>query len=301
MQDPTPDQRLRLPLDRPLDLRLTFGIAGAGLTHRWDRQALWAATRTADGPATLRLEVAGDQLLADAWGPGSQAALAQVPARCGMLDDVTDFRPQQPLVQQLWQRFPGLRIGRTGRVFDALLPAVLGQRVTTAAADRSLRELTWRFGERAPGPGRLWLQPTADALAGLGYAAFHPSGVERQRALVILRAARLGRRLEALAALPRRDAYAALTAIKGIGPWTAPLIMAQACGDADAVPIGDLHLPRTIAWHLAREADADDARMVELLRPFIGHRYRVIRLLFQLGGRGLKTGPRAPVIDFRER
>ncbi len=54
-------------------------------------------------------------------------------------------------------------------------------------------------------------------------------------------------------------------------------------GDADAVPTGDLHLPDEVGWALAGERRADDARMLELLEPFRGHRFRLLRLLLAAG------------------
>ena len=54
-------------------------------------------------------------------------------------------------------------------------------------------------------------------------------------------------------------------------------------GDPDAVPVGDLHLPREIGWALAAEPRANDARMLELLEPYRGNRFRLIRLLLASG------------------
>jgi 3-methyladenine DNA glycosylase/8-oxoguanine DNA glycosylase len=54
-------------------------------------------------------------------------------------------------------------------------------------------------------------------------------------------------------------------------------------GDPDAVPVGDLHLPHEVGWALAGEPGADDARMLELLDPYRGHRFRVLRLLMAAG------------------
>ncbi|MGH2417421.1 MAG: DNA-3-methyladenine glycosylase 2 family protein, partial [Candidatus Limnocylindria bacterium] len=50
-------------------------------------------------------------------------------------------------------------------------------------------------------------------------------------------------------------------------------------GEPDAVSVGDYHLPNVVAWALARESRADDARMLELLEPYRGQRGRVQRLL----------------------
>jgi 3-methyladenine DNA glycosylase/8-oxoguanine DNA glycosylase len=57
-------------------------------------------------------------------------------------------------------------------------------------------------------------------------------------------------------------------------------------GDPDAVPTGDYNLPRIAAHVLAGESGGTDARMLELLAPFAGHRFRVIRWLFSQRVRG---------------
>jgi len=97
---------------------------------------------------------------------------------------------------------------------------------------------------------------------------------------------------EAIVDLPLPDAYARLTAVPGIGPWTAAEVGVRVLGDEDAVSVGDFHLPNLVAFALAREPRANDARMLELLEPYRGQRARVIRLL-ELGGiRVPRYGPR---------
>jgi 3-methyladenine DNA glycosylase/8-oxoguanine DNA glycosylase len=65
-----------------------------------------------------------------------------------------------------------------------------------------------------------------------------------------------------------------------------------ALGDADAVSVGDYHLPHMVGWALAGEARSSDARMLELLEPYRGHRGRVIRLLVMAGIGAPRYGPR---------
>ena len=98
--------------------------------------------------------------------------------------------------------------------------------------------------------------------------------------------------------MPLEDAYHRILAVPGVGAWTAAKIGLTALGDADAVPVGDYHLPNTVAWVLAREARADDERMLELLDPYAGHRGRVIRLIQAAGIHAPRRGPRAPLRSF---
>ncbi len=129
-------------------------------------------------------------------------------------------------------------------------------------------------------------------LAALPYYAFHPFGVEQRRADTIRRATARADWLEAIVDLPVDEAYARLTALPGIGPWTAAEVAVRALGDPDAVSVGDFHLPNLVAFALAGEPRADDARMLELLEPWRGERARVIRLLELSGIDAPKYGPR---------
>ena len=124
------------------------------------------------------------------------------------------------------------------------------------------------------------------------YLEFHPLGLERRRAEVLRRIGRLGPDIEAFTALPADAARARLREIPGIGPWTAAEATRVAFGDPDAVSVGDAHLPDLVAWALAGQPRADDARMLELLEPYRGQRARVVRLLEAAGIKIPRFGPR---------
>jgi 3-methyladenine DNA glycosylase/8-oxoguanine DNA glycosylase len=188
-------------------------------------------------------------------------------------------------------------------VLEALLPAIIEQKVTGAEASRAFRGLVRVYGEDAPGPPGLRLQPAPDVVASLPYHAFHPLGLERRRAELVRAVCREAVRLERLgdaAAGPeatsdnRAKAYAALRAFPGIGPWTAAEVGLRAFGDPDAVSVGDFHLPNMVAWAMAGESRGTDERMLELLEPYRGQRGRVIRLLELAGFAAPRYGPRCP-------
>lgn len=242
-------------------------------------EALWA-TRTPDGPGSLVLNrVADDRVEAQAWGPGQEWLLEQAPRLVGNEDDPSSFRPTGEL-GRLWRRRP-LRLARSDRLWDALVGSVLGQRVQVVNAARARRQLARRFGEPAPGPHRAWILPSPDQVAEMGYHQFHPLKVERTRAETLRRVAREMPRLEAAAARPDTtpDQLAnRLQRVRGVGPWTAAMTTAVTLGHADAVPVGDYHIPNNVAWVLAGEPRGTDERMLELLEPYRGNRWRVIRL-----------------------
>jgi 3-methyladenine DNA glycosylase/8-oxoguanine DNA glycosylase len=287
------------PIDGPFDLRRTLAPLGHGpydATIRLRTGRAWRTTRTVDGPATVALSHVGDEVRAEAFGPGADRALAALPALLG-IDGDGSIPAGHPLIGQLVRRFPGVRIPRSGAVLESLVPAILEQKVTSEQAHRALSGLTRVHGEAAPGPPewRLRLGPPPEVLAALPYYAYHPFGVEQRRAEVIRRVAARPAWFESIVDLPLAEAYARLTAVPGIGPWTAAEVGVRALGDPDAVSIGDFHLPNLVAFALAREPRADDARMLELLEPYRPQRARVVRLLELSGIRPPRYGPRLSV------
>ena len=93
----------------------------------------------------------------------------------------------------------------------------------------------------------------------------------------------------------RAEAAALLQKVRGIGPWTAGMVLGMRLGRPEPIPVGDFHLPSTIAWALAGEPRATDARMLELLAPFGDQAFRVVRLVWAARIEAPRRGPRAPV------
>ncbi len=285
----------------PVDLRAAiagYSAGGHDPSIAVGDDGAWLALRTPEGPATLHF-TGGDPIVAEGYGPGADAALERAPAICGALDDPTGFAPTHPVVRRLLQRLPGVRITRSGAVVEALVRMIVGQRVTGTEARAGYTALCRALGGQAPGPRTLLLPPDPQRIAALGYTAFHPWGIERGRAETLIRVASRAKRMEEAAVMPLSEAYARITAITGLGPWTAGKVGLVALGDPDAVPVGDYHLPNTVAFGLAGEERADDARMLELLAEFRPHRGRVIQLLHAARVVAPKYGPRSPTREFR--
>ena len=259
----------------------------------------WLAMRTPDGPATLHLHCSDGALVATGHGPGAGWVVERADAIAGLRDDLSDFpalAAAHPLVARLAKTFAGVRMPATGQVFPRLLRAVLEQKVTGQEAYRAYRAICRHFGEPAPGPVELVLPPDPAAVAATPYWVFHPFGVEQRRTQALQRVALIAERLERCT--DAADATRRMVAVSGIGPWTAAEVVRTAYGDPDAVSVGDFHIPNTVAWALAGEARGTDARMLELLEPFRGHRGRVCDLLAAGGIGAPKFGPRMPIRSF---
>jgi 3-methyladenine DNA glycosylase/8-oxoguanine DNA glycosylase len=255
---------------------------------------LTRATRTPAGPATLSVRVAGRRVEARTWGPGAGELMARLPGLIGQLDDPAPLVPHHEIVAQLVHRLPGLRMTRGVPLLEALVPAIVSQKVTAHEALRSIAALTARHGEPAPGPLGLMLPPAAEVLAGLPYWAFHSLGIERRRADAIRTAAAAAPRLERALGESSEQGLAALTSLPGIGAWTATETVRLVRGDPDAVSVGDFNLPRLVCTVLDPEAGqpADDRHMLQLLEPYRGQRARVVLLIESGGFRLPRRAPR---------
>jgi 3-methyladenine DNA glycosylase/8-oxoguanine DNA glycosylase len=306
------------PAPFDLDLGLVLGVhrhGGGDPTFRNDPDgSIWKTSLTPAGPVTLRVTArrapaspaavrqpaASTRVTARAWGPGAGWILESLPDLLGARDQPGDFRPAHPLLRELAFRHAGGRIGQTGRVLEALVPAVLEQKVVGLEAFRAWRLLLRRYGLPAPGPAPAGLRvcPPAATWAAVPSWEWHRAGVEGVRAATIRGAAKVASRLEEIVALSAEDADRRLRSLPGIGVWTSAEVRQRACGDPDALSVGDYNLPGAVGWALAGRK-VDDAGMLELLAPYAGHRHRAARLIELSGIHPPRRGPRNSVRDYR--
>lgn len=261
----------------------------------------WLAANTPAGVGTLVLTRRNGAVHATAWGAGAQVLLDGVPALLGAADDDSGFEAHHRLIADLRRRLPTLRLCSTGRVWDLLVPSVLEQKVTGFEARRSWRELCRRYGTPAPGPAPegMFAPPTPKAIDDVPDWAWHRAGVDLSRRRAIVAAARMAHGLEKAVELRGRAGRDLLRTVPGIGFWTAAEIAQRAWGDADAVSVGDFHIPGLVG-HALLGRKVDDRGMLEVLRPYAPHRHRVVRYI-EAGGPGKpRYGPRFAPKDYRD-
>ncbi|MFD6444604.1 DNA-3-methyladenine glycosylase family protein [Promicromonospora sp. NPDC060204] len=324
---------------RRLDVGLTLGPLAHGpgdpTFHRAADGSVWRTSLLRTGPVTQQFVPAGPhEVVVRLWGDGAREAAEALPVLLGEDDDATGFVPP-PQVRDAHRRAAGLRMPRSGRVLESLVPAVLEQRVQTVTAHRAWRWLVTRYGTPAPGPtpdglgggqrggpgagqrgglgglgglgggqrgglrGGLRVVPDAQAWARIPVWDWHRAGVDPGRARTVARCALVAPRLEEAAAMAPAEARARLEKVQGVGVWTSAEVAQRAFGDADAVSVGDFHLPAAVGWALTGER-TDDAGMLRLLAPYAPHRHRVVRLLSLSGHpRAPRRGPKTPIVDYR--
>jgi 3-methyladenine DNA glycosylase/8-oxoguanine DNA glycosylase len=266
-------------------------------TYRVDPDGtIWRGIRTPDGTTTLRLQARPDEgtVHAAAWGAGASWVLDSVPAMLGGEDDVTGFTPTHRVLADAHRRRPHWRVCRTGLVMEALVPAIIEQKVTGQEALGSFRRLVHRFGEPAPGAGAergLRVQPSSETIRMIPSWEWLRLHVDPARSRAVVRAAQVSPSLERTATLPPDEADRRLRSVPGIGVWTSAEVRFRAHGDADAVSFGDYHIAKDVGWALTGE-EVDDDGLAELLEPYRPHRYRVQRLVELAGLSRPRRGPR---------
>ena len=232
---------------------------------------------------SLHLHRTPEGVAARAWGDGAEWALERAGALAGLEDDSAALVPPEGPIASLARRWRGLRLSRSPWVLDGLCEYVLQQRVSFREAMRAQRRLVQSLSPPAPGPPGLRLPLSAADWRGLDAAALQRAGIDGQRARALKAAAARARHLERAFTRDAASARAVLAAVPGCGPWTVEITLGFVLGAPDAVPTGDLHLPHEVAWALAAEPRGDDRRMLELLEPYRGQRFRVLRLLLAAG------------------
>ncbi|ALO08820.1 3-methyladenine DNA glycosylase/8-oxoguanine DNA glycosylase [Streptomyces venezuelae] len=286
------------PSDAPIDLGLTLGPLRRGPADPTFRVtpdgSVWRASRTPDGPGTLRVAVRDGEVAAEAWGAGASWLLDRLPTLLGAEDDPTAFVPRHKLILATHRRRPGLRLTRTGLVLESLIPTVLEQKVTATEAYATWRLLVRKYGEPAPGPAPdgMYAMPDARTWTQIPSWEWHRANVDGKRSATIVRAARVAARLEEAAHMDPPAARERLELIPGIGPWTSAETIQRSNGAPDEVTTGDLHLPGIIGWALAGDRTTDDEAMLALLAPYAGQRHRAARLVLLSGRVPPRRAPR---------
>jgi 3-methyladenine DNA glycosylase/8-oxoguanine DNA glycosylase len=264
--------------------------------------AIWRTSLMSSGPVTARVTRSAPNIVdCEAWGGGAAEFADTLPGMLGADDNPDGFQPTEPTIAAAHRRAPHLRIGRTGRVLEALIPAVLEQRVSGKDSFRSWRLLVTKFGAPAPGPApaRMRVPPAGELWRRIPSWEFHRANVDPGRARTIVGCAARAESLERLSARPSDEAQIALVSLPGVGAWTAAEIAQRAFGDADALSIGDYNLARMVGWTLLGHP-IDDPAMVRLLEPMRPHRYRAVRLLEVSGlARLPRFGPRQAIRNLR--
>lgn len=225
------------------------------------------ATGTVEAPCLSIECLAGDS----AALPSAAAAIRSAFGLNDQLDALREALAEDVILTNLLLRLDGLRLVRTQSPFEALVWAIIGQQINLTFAFRLKSTLVRDLGDSLEFEGRTyWTFPEPRGLAGADEDALAGTGLGRRKAATLVSIARAIEAgdldLESLATMPRADAEARLTALAGVGPWTAHYMLLRGLGDLGAFPASDLGL-RAAAGRLYCDGEmAPMARMRELAK-----------------------------------
>ena len=284
----------KCPLSQPFDL---FG------THRFSRlgkadptfdlspnrleRAFWFKGQ----PVHLKAIVVNGVIEVSAQGISSDTLTEYVPRWVGY--EAENFSVEgHSLLQQLSQRHAGLRKIVTPHLGYDLIQTVMQQLIEWREAANIWRRMVHHLGMPAPGHQMLRLPPSYESIAKLELTTLQKLGLSMKRGALIKELGRIGHRLDAWQGESTSMLRHRLLSIHGVGPWTADHCLGFSLNMPDVVPLGDYQLPHTVCWALANEERGTDERMVELLSPWSGERWSVLRLIFASNMRAPRRGPR---------
>ncbi|PKB71966.1 MAG: hypothetical protein BZY87_02720 [SAR202 cluster bacterium Io17-Chloro-G6] len=244
---------------------------------------------TTDAPE-LALELQGPEL-----GPEDvDLAKEKVSWLLGVDQDLAPFydlgRADEAMAG-LVEKFYGLHLPHTATVFEALVLAVLGQQISTSVARIIRTLLIETFGPSAEFDGETYYAfPRPEAIWASSPAELHTMKLTQRKSEYVHGLAGsaldgvLG--LESLAGLTDHEIVQKLTALRGVGLWTAQWVLIRAVGRSDALPLGDLALRRVVSRLCRDGADVSDAQVEQIAQRWSPYRTYATVYLFS----ALRTG-----------
>lgn len=281
-------------------------------SFRLEDRRLLQSVQTTDGPGALEVEALEDSTPTGAtrfrvrgYGPAGPGLVKRALRILGADDDPRAFIPACPTTRRLVRAVVGLRLVRAASPFALLVSLILQQRVAWRDAARAHALLVRRYGTRPPDAWRVSREAEAGAMrpnllvppepkvwAEIPMSEFSQLGVDRRRAETVRQVAKIGGHVERLADAPPEEVERKLSSIPGLGPWTIASFRGFALGDPDALPLGDYDLPHRVALAFRGAARSNDHEMVEILEPYRGQRFRIVRLLEESGLRLVRFAPK---------
>ena len=177
------------------------------------------------------------------------------------------------------RHFRGLRIAGTASLWEALVTAILSQQINLRFAYDIRRELALAFGRRAVWDGEVFVGfPRPERIAELRKTTLRSFRLSRAKAVAIQGVARAfvdgSLDEEGIGRLSDEEAIEKMTAIVGVGRWTAEIALLRGLGRIDIFPAADLgvvkYLAQGLLGHKVRAREEDMRRYSERWRPYRG-------------------------------
>jgi DNA-3-methyladenine glycosylase II len=247
---------LPLPVDPPYDFERStfrFRLFGDDLASRWHDGGLH---RVLASGLPVRLSAAG----VTAYGNATGADMDEIGHLLGARFDLGTFGAAHP---DVYARAPGFRPPLLPDPFEMLVTAVTAQQISLRAAAVIRAGLVRRYGERVEHDGVEWWRfPPQDAIRGADLTGLKLSAM-KMRSIAALAGADLD-----LAALGDEEVIARLSALPGVGRWTAEWFLARCLGRPAVVAAGDLGVRKAVARWFSTDPIWPERQVREAMAPF---------------------------------
>jgi DNA-3-methyladenine glycosylase II len=256
---------IRIP--EPYDFELStsryrdFGSDGAIVWHEG------ALHRVVAGKE-VRVEAAPGGVRAEPDGPEVELEIGRLLGLPLDLEPFHEWAAADPVLGPVARALRGLRPTLNPRPFEALVVAITTQQISLRAAAAIRGRFVERFGVRRD---VAWEFPTRERVAGLAPDEITAIGFSRSKAAYVIALAGSDLDFAALEELPDDAVISSLTALPGLGRWTADWYLARHLARPEAWPAGDLGLRKAVAAFYAdgRPLSIQEVRsMGERFAPF---------------------------------
>jgi DNA-3-methyladenine glycosylase II len=256
---------LRLP--EPYDFELStarYRAFGTDLANLWHDGGVHRVV----GGREVRITDASGGVHADPLDTEIEPVVRKLLGAEFDLDEFYAFASGEPVLAELVQELRGLRPPIAVEPFESLVTSITAQQVSLRAAFAIRNRLIERFGVRAE---HAYAFPARERIALAEPDELFEIGFSRRKADYAVGLARSDLDLEALALLPNEEVKAALTAVPGIGEWTADWFLARHLARPTAWPAGDLGLRKAVSrfYGEGRDLTTEEVRAIgERFEPF---------------------------------
>jgi AraC family transcriptional regulator, regulatory protein of adaptative response / DNA-3-methyladenine glycosylase II len=282
---PTTSQfSLRLPVDyRAAEVLAYLGRDAHGPAERLYGHQITKALLLAGSPMRLQLTLTPGEAICTVLSlsqpsPAALLAAHRVALRClGLSTDDSGLQrlaTGNAAIERLLARRPGLRFPLSATVWEALVWAIVGQQVNLTFA-ATLRRVVIELAGQDAGDG-MTAHPDIAAVAGLHPDSLRARQFSRSKAEYLIGTAQTllasAWDIETMAEQSCPAVIRRLTAIRGIGPWTAQYTLLRGAGFSDCVPVGDAGLNVALQRFYGLEERPKGEAVLPLMAGFAPHR-----------------------------
>jgi 3-methyladenine DNA glycosylase/8-oxoguanine DNA glycosylase len=240
-----------LPIPQPFDFELSterFRAFGPDPANLWHEDGLLRVV----GGREVRIEQAPGGVDVEPLDDETAPVVLKLLGTEFDLDAFEAWAAEQPVLDELVPKLRGFRPPVAPDPFETLVTSITAQQVSLFAAFAIRSRMIHAFGERA---GEAYAFPTAERLADATEEEIVAVGFSRRKAEYVLGLARANLDFGRIAGLPDDGVKAELTAIRGLGEWTADWFLGRHLARPRAWPAGDLALRKAVAAFYADGSD----------------------------------------------